>query len=108
MKRDELKKYNKAKLIELALQQQTLIEDLRARYPVGAVGVQSEEKGEAAGEHHSHSHSHRSHHRHRSWSEKLSERFTQQQKKNFRIALFIILGILITLIAAFVVSGGQL
>ena len=108
MKRDELKKYNKAKLIELALHQQTLIEDLQGRSPVEAVGVQSEEKGEAAGEHHSRSHSHRSHHKHRSWSEKLSDRFTQQQRKNFRIVLFILLGILITLIAAFVVSSGAL
>ena len=108
MKRDELKKYKRADLIELALQQQTLIENLQGKSPIGAEGVQSEEKSDAPGEHHSHSHSHRSHHLHRSWFEKLSDRFTQQQRKNLRIALFILAGILITLLAALVVSGGHL
>ena len=105
MRREELKKLGKSDLIALALRQQILIKDLQARLPAEPDEAQEDkDKNGIAGEHHSHSR--RSHHRHHGRYEKFFDRFTVQHKKNFRIALFILVGVLVTMAITYLIGSG--
>jgi hypothetical protein len=90
MNRDELENLIKTNLIDLVLQQQETIQLLRARIArlEGLHGRASYEK----------SHSRVSHHRFR-------RSFSQFRNKYFRVVLFVILGIILTLLIVLYMNG---